>query len=892
MSGAPARAALAAASLLALALAGAVPPPAHAAPRPLPKRVVEAFEPARRMFARGAGDSAYAALEAIGARAAAAKDDTLFVAARFELGARLAWFGQVARAVPALREARERAWAIRDSARWAQSSQWLAFAMHSAGEPTEAGAIARRALPAAVAIGDVRTESYLRLSLAYEALLAGRAAEARRGYRRALPLFEAQRDAFGACDALLGLGRTYSVTGPRDSARAMFERAAARAEDARLPRSAASAHNNLATLGYTEGDPEAALASWRYADRMARAAGDLQAVIAASGNVCLALANLDRLEEARTVADSLLAYVTRAGSRDGVVRARARVGFVELSAGRLQAAAREYRAALALAPREGAQLRAECAAGLVRALYPDSAASALALYARAAAEAAGRVTLAHELELAEAGSLAALAADSRGRAEAAARRALALAREARSASAEMGAQRVLALAAARSGRHRDARAHLEAADLAWSRTHGRAAGVEWRSTLSQPVSLGSAWAEVFLGDATERRRERLAPAFAALERLRSTVLLELASGPGSRKPATPAVTLDRMQRSVLAPGELLLLFWTWSDRSWLIAVARDTAVSVPLPPFAKLDRDVTLLREALAAEPPLEGAALDRMLADAGARLLEPVVPLLRRHPRVVLVPAGPLQRLPFEALRLPLGPGGASAALGVTHVLARAPSASVLALTRSRAAAPRAGNTDLLAVANPRGPGGRTLPGALDEVRALERRYRGSRAIEHPRDAGSVLSAMAAASAVHVAAHAEFDPASPWRSTLALAEGGPVRARDLLAHRLPPGLVVLAACETAGGRARGTGGMEGLSTALLCAGTRGVVATLWPVEDRTAKRFAEAFYEEAEGAPDAGAALARARRRLQAEGEPARDWAAFTLVGDPATPLRLVRKH
>lgn len=879
--------------LFALALAALLAPAVMAAaPRPLPRRVTEAFAPTGAMFARGAADSAYAALEAIAERALAAGDDTLRVAARFELGARLAWFGRFARAIPALQDARERAWRLRDSTRWVQSSQWLAFALVSTGRLTEGGALARRTLPAAVAVGDARTEAYLRISAAFAALSDGRAAEASRGYRRAYEAFDRLRDGFGACEALLGLGRCYGITGPRDSSLALFRRAAARAEAGRLPRSAASAWNNLAVQAYQDGDPEAALESWRRAARTMRATGDLPGTIAATGNVLLALTNLDRVEEARAIADSLLDFATRAGSPDGIGKARARLGLLELNRSSYPAAAREYRAALALTDPGDVEQRAECTSGLVRALFPqDSAVAALALYGQASAELAGRLTPAREAELTQAGALAAYRADSLARARTIARRLLALARKSGSARDELLAERVLARVSARAGRQDEARAHLERADLAWRRRRAPVEGLEWRTLLGNPVSLGAAWAEVELGVGIERRRSRIAPAFAALERLRSSVLLELAAGPGGRAAPPPTVSLDRMQRSVLAPGELLLVAWTWMERSWLVAVTRDTAVSLPLAADAKLARDVDLLRDALAAEPPLAPATLDRMLADAGERLLGPLVPLLRRNGRVVVVPSGPLQRMPFEALRLPLGPGAALAPLGVTHVLARSPSASLLALARSRPAAARGSGPALLAVANPDGPGGRSLPDALGEARALEARYRDVRVLERPHDNETALRAMAGAAAVHVAAHADFDPVSPWRSALQLAGGPPLLARDLLERRLRPELVVLSACETAGGSVRGSGGMEGLSAALLCAGARGVVATLWPVEDRATRRFVEVFYEEAERAPDAGTALVRARVRLRAAGAGPREWAAFTLVGDPGSRVRLERR-
>ncbi|MCC6348593.1 MAG: CHAT domain-containing protein [Candidatus Eisenbacteria bacterium] len=877
--------------VLAAAAASGGAAPAGAEPRPLPARVVGQFAPAGALFARGAEDSGYVALAALAERALAAGDDTLRVAAQFELGARLAWFGHYARAIPPLRDARARARALRDSTRWVQSSQWLAFALNSTGGLAEGGSLARATLPAALALGDHRAEAYLRLSAAFAALRAGRAAEAIRGYRRALPMFDRQRDEFGACEALLGLGRSYEVSGPRDSARALFRRAAVRAELAHQARGAASAWNNLASHVYLDGDPEAALESWRRAALVAQSAGDLETTVSATVNVLLALSDLGRADDALALADSLLARVERAGSADGIARVRSRIALLELKRGRTDAAARQYRAALALLEHGDTGLRAQCLSGLVRTLFArDSAAAALALYRRAAAELSGRLPPALERDLLQAGAFAALHADSLAAARTIAQRTLSALRTSGLARDDLGAERVLALVAARTGRLAEAREHLRRAELALRRQGSDVTGLEWRTHLGNPIALGATWGEVELDRDGGRRRDHIAGAFAAFERLRSSLLLELAAGPGGRAAPLPAVTLEQAQRSVLRPRELLLLAWTGREGGWLLAVTRDTAACVPLAGDAALARDTGLLRDALAAVPPLEPATLERMLSQAGAGLLGPLVPLLRRCGSVIVVPSGPLQRTPFEALRLPLGPGGADAPLGVTHVLARAPSASLLALARSRPTARRR-EPALLAFANPRGPGGRTLPGALAEVRWLEARYRGVRVLDPPRDDETALRAMAAAPVVHVAAHAAFDPISPWRSSLALAPGDPVRARDLLMRPLRAELVVLSACETAGGSSGGTGGMEGLSAALLCAGARAVIATLWPVNDRAARRFATAFYEEAERAPDAGTALVRARARLRAGGAGPYDWAAFTLVGDPGSRIQLARR-
>jgi CHAT domain-containing protein len=54
---------------------------------------------------------------------------------------------------------------------------------------------------------------------------------------------------------------------------------------------------------------------------------------------------------------------------------------------------------------------------------------------------------------------------------------------------------------------------------------------------------------------------------------------------------------------------------------------------------------------------------------------------------------------------------------------------------------------------------------------------------------------------------------------------------------------VYLSACDTAVGVARFGEGASGMQRAFLRAGARGVIATLWPVEDLYASQFAKDFY-------------------------------------------------
>ena len=144
-------------------------------------------------------------------------------------------------------------------------------------------------------------------------------------------------------------------------------------------------------------------------------------------------------------------------------------------------------------------------------------------------------------------------------------------------------------------------------------------------------------------------------------------------------------------------------------------------------------------------------------------------------------------------------------------------------------------------------------------------------------RDA--MISAIRDDACLHIATHIEWIDtdfgASP---ALELAAGELLTVTDLPTNFGARELVVLAGCESAGGRMLDGEGALGFSRAFLSSGTRGVVATLWPVKDTAAERFGGALHESliAQGSPSV--AVREAAQRLRESGEP--DWAAFQLLG------------
>jgi CHAT domain-containing protein/Tfp pilus assembly protein PilF len=122
-------------------------------------------------------------------------------------------------------------------------------------------------------------------------------------------------------------------------------------------------------------------------------------------------------------------------------------------------------------------------------------------------------------------------------------------------------------------------------------------------------------------------------------------------------------------------------------------------------------------------------------------------------------------------------------------------------------------------------------------------------------------------ADVVHFATHALADLRQPLASLLVLpatnARGAPtyLTAGQVENWRGDAELVFLSACESAIGPPRFASGMPGIQRAFLRAGARGVIATLWPIEDVLAEEFSADFYRRFTGGEPAERALGATQR-------------------------------
>jgi CHAT domain-containing protein len=210
-------------------------------------------------------------------------------------------------------------------------------------------------------------------------------------------------------------------------------------------------------------------------------------------------------------------------------------------------------------------------------------------------------------------------------------------------------------------------------------------------------------------------------------------------------------------------------------------------------------------------------------------------------HERAALIPLGSLGLLPLHA-----------AIASSTPVFAYAPSAR--ALSRAVAARARASGAplSLLAIGNPRRESITPLPFATAEVRvAAQVTSWSQKTVFVGPDAclSNVVPPARAATHVHLACHGEFRPSDPMESALLLAGEEKITLEMLLTGDVSlssPRLAVLSACQTANVEFRSLPDeVLGLPSGLLLAGVPGIVATMWPVDDRAAAFFSHRFYEE-----------------------------------------------
>ena len=408
--------------------------------------------------------------------------------------------------------------------------------------------------------------------------------------------------------------------------------------------------------------------------------------------------------------------------------------------------------------------------------------------------------------------------------------------------------------------------------------------------------------------------------------------------------STPQTLTLKQVQAEISDDTVLLEYALGDDKSYVWAIDRHQITSHELPPAEQIRKMVERVRGTLPA-PQLEdgeSAALFQARVreldhtyEFNARQLSEVLlrPIgLARAKRLLIVPDGSLQYIPFTALPLP-GEEPSKGLLVNHYEIDVLPSASVLGTLR-KSTATRVPPTAIAAifadpvferddprVSNSREGGERSmqerppaltravrdtgspqyiarLPASRDEAVAIATilRSRDSQAVHIALDFDAsrdyvLKEGLAQFRLIHFATHGVVDAQRPEMSGLILSlidrrgkkQDGYLRLGDIYKLKLSADLVVLSSCDSALGKDLDSEGIIGLPRGFLYAGARSVIASLWKVNDEATARLMTGLYTRIQRGESPGSALRGAQLEMAREEQWSKPyyWAAFVLQGD-----------
>lgn len=182
-------------------------------------------------------------------------------------------------------------------------------------------------------------------------------------------------------------------------------------------------------------------------------------------------------------------------------------------------------------------------------------------------------------------------------------------------------------------------------------------------------------------------------------------------------------------------------------------------------------------------------------------------------------------------------------------------------------------------------------LPGAAAEIDLLQSKYAGAFYKGLDASEKQIKEKAGNYGILHLAMHGLVDEKTPEFSSLAMTEDGtPTEDNFFYAYEikqlnLKAGLVVLSACETGAGKYQRGEGVVSIGRGFMYAGAPSLIMTLWSLNDQSALRLIEYFYDNLAAGMEKDEALRQAKIKYlsNAEGIAAHPglWACFVQLGN-----------
>jgi CHAT domain-containing protein len=412
-------------------------------------------------------------------------------------------------------------------------------------------------------------------------------------------------------------------------------------------------------------------------------------------------------------------------------------------------------------------------------------------------------------------------------------------------------------------------------------------------------------------------------AFSYAESSKSRVLLDLLSEslsdvsknvplePANARNAQP-VTIDEVEALLPDRNTVILEYSVGDSSSCLWVITKSGHKLYKLPARKKLQEQIETIRFAL-LDPQ---QSISEFFTQAGIslfnELIKPAEPFLSKKSKVVIIPDGVLNYLPFEVLLTENKKLNAETLytdipfLVKKYPISYGQSASVLKTLISQKVPGKESGIEskkLLAFGDPLyedtllSPRNKypRLEYSGREIEYIASNFQGGSPVIYLRNNATEENLkrnneLEKFNYIHFAVHGLIDEDKPDLSSLVLTseknsgEDGFLQAAEIFNLKLNADLVVLSACQTGLGKLVRGEGMVGLTRSFMYAGTPSVVVSLWSVSDMSTAALMGEFYKNLiKNKLSKTDALRQAQLTLMRDEKYAHPfyWAPFILIGD-----------
>ncbi|CAH3115852.1 unnamed protein product, partial [Pocillopora meandrina] len=323
------------------------------------------------------------------------------------------------------------------------------------------------------------------------------------------------------------------------------------------------------------------------------------------------------------------------------------------------------------------------------------------------------------------------------------------------------------------------------------------------------------------------------------------------------------------------------------NKTVLKEISKGDTVTMENPPLDSPRTDEEVANDVIQVDVRHSQSSALKKLHDI---IVTPIADLIEGNDEITIVPEGPFCLVPYAALQ-----DSNSSYLSDSFRIRVLPSLTTLQLIHDCPADFHV-KTGALLVGDPcfkhiiyEGTLLMQLPGARKEAEMIGRILNVSPLTGEMATKDEVLKRISSVALVHIGAHGKMEtgevilaPNTTRDSPQPLEKDYLLTMKDVIEAGLRARLVVLSCCHTARGEVMAEG-VVGMARALLGAGARSVVVTLWAIGDEGTLEFMSFFYDALSKGKKASEALNQAMKCMR-EIEKFKEviyWAPFVLIGD-----------